>query len=116
MFRICTRPPSCRVLSQKLDGYLARQQLPPSGINIEKEKYPDRDWLILAVATLSQGNDEVFNKDYVPSADQLKRQVPQTIFVHKNDGLLDVPEALREKGKKRAIRMATLTKEDRLKA
>ena len=116
VFRICTRPPSCRVLAQKLDVYLAQLKLPPSGINIEKEKFPDRDWLILAVATLSQGNDEVFNRDFVPSAEQLKRVIPQTIFVHNNDGLLDVPEGLRSKNKKRALRMATLTKEDKLKA
>ena len=36
--------------------------------------------------------------------------------VHNNDGLLDVPEALRDKGKKRSLRMITLSKEDKLKA
>ena len=55
VYRICTRPPCCRVLTQKMDAYLAQQQLPPSGINIEKEKFPDRPWLVLAVATLSNG-------------------------------------------------------------
>jgi len=116
VFRICTRPPSCRVLSQKLDDYLALQRLPQSGIDIEKEKFPNRDWLVLAVATLSGGKDEIFSKEYVPAPHEIRKQVPQVLQVHNNDGLLDVPEALMEKGKKRSLRKITLSKEDKLKA
>ena len=61
------------MLALKIDGYLAAQKLPPSGINIAKEKFPDRNWLILAVATLSNGQDEIFAKEYVPAPDQLRR-------------------------------------------
>ena len=116
IYRICTRPPSCRVLCQKLDGYLAQQQLPPSGIDSAKEKFPNRDWLILAVSTLSNGTDEIFSKEYVPAPEEVKRVQPMKLGVHNNDGLLDVPEALRDKGKKRSLRMITLSKEDKLKA
>jgi hypothetical protein len=69
VYRICTRPPCCRILTLKLDNYLSSMNLLPSGINIAKEKFPDRSWLVLAVATLSQGGDEIFARDYVPSAD-----------------------------------------------
>ncbi len=37
-------------------------------------------------------------------------------MVRNDDGLLNVPEALRDKKQKRALRMATLTKEDKMKA
>jgi len=37
-------------------------------------------------------------------------------MVRNDDGLLNVPEALWDKGNKRALRMVTLTKEDKLKA
>ncbi len=37
-------------------------------------------------------------------------------MVHNDDGLLDIPLALQSKGTKRALRMATLSKEDKMKA
>ena len=74
--RVCTRPPCCRVLAEKLNDYLAKSNLPPSGINIEKEKFPDRQWLVLAVATLSKGTDEIFARDYVPPAEHMRKDVP----------------------------------------
>jgi len=113
---VCTRPPSCKVLSEKLNDYLKRLSLPPSGIDMIKEKFPNRDWLVLAVATLSEGNDEIFDKGYVPTQEQLRRDAVPPLRVHNNDGVLDVPEALRDKTKKRALRMITLTKEDRIEA
>ena len=38
-----------------------------SGIEMKKENYPDKRWLILAIATLSRGKDEIFDPDYMPS-------------------------------------------------
>jgi hypothetical protein len=104
------------VLSHKVNDYLAQQGLPPSGINIEKEKFPDRPWLILAVATLSKGTDEIFGRDYVPPMEHLRKNAPQQLYVHNNDGLLDVPAALMDKRHKRSIRMVTLSKEDKIAA
>jgi len=69
VFKVCTRPPCCRILAQKIDNYLVAQQLLPSGINLTKDKFPDRYWLVLAVASLSNGTDEIFTRDYVPSQD-----------------------------------------------
>ena len=116
VYRVCTRPPSCEVLTKKLNGYLQALNLPPSGINIEKEKYPDREWLILAVATLSKGGDEIFNRDYVPPIEQVRKVAPAQVMVRNDDGLLDVPPALLDKKGKRALRMATLDKTSKLEA
>ena len=115
--RICTRPPCCRVLSIRVDHYLRLKGLPSSGINIEKEKFPDRPWLIMAVATLSNGADDIFGRDYVPPMDHLRKVAPpQQLLIRNDDGLLDVPAALRDKHQKRSLRMATLSKEQKLEA
>jgi len=54
--------------------------------------------------------------DYVPAAEQVRRAAPTMIMVRNDDGLLNVPEALRDRKNKRTLRMVTLTKEDKLKA
>lgn len=60
------------MLAEKINRYLAaRGKI--SGIDVEKEKYPDLPWMILAVASLSKGQDEIFRPDYVPSAEQIRR-------------------------------------------
>jgi len=64
-FRVCVKTPSKLVLVQKLLIYLRDLQI-PSGIDLEKQNYPDKQWLILAIATVSQGKDEIFHKDYLP--------------------------------------------------
>ena len=51
---------------QKLERYLTAMNL-KSGIDLGKGNFPDKKWLILAVATLSKGNDEIFEPDYYPS-------------------------------------------------
>jgi hypothetical protein len=116
--KICTRPPSIRVLVDKLHGYMQPLNLPPSGITL-KGNFPDKPWLLSAVATLSKGQDEIFGKDYMPTGKDLKRDPPQKIMVHNNDGLLTIPDALAAKHYKkgsRSIRMATLTAEQKIQA
>ena len=68
------------------------------------------------MATLSQGQDEIFSKEYVPPIEHMRKVAPQNLMVSNADGLLDVPLALRDKKGKRSLRMATLSKEDKLKA
>ena len=65
-FRQCATPPTKIVLIQKLERYLAAMNL-KSGIDLGKGNFPDKKWLVLAVATLSNGNDEIFEPDYYPS-------------------------------------------------
>ena len=61
-------PPSKLVLINKLEQYLKNFDV-KSGIDLEKGNFPDKEWLILAIATLSAGKDEIFNPNYVPSRD-----------------------------------------------
>jgi len=50
--RVCTRPPSVLVLVTKLHNYLAPHNL-VTGISMEKENYPDKPWLIIAISSVS---------------------------------------------------------------
>jgi hypothetical protein len=81
-----------------------------------KENFPDKEWLVLAVSSLSQGQDEIFAVDYVPSPNQLRRVVPEKLMVHNNDGLLNIPQSLMPKagGKQKYLRMVVLTEEDKI--
>jgi len=74
IYRVCVRPPSKEVLVKKLIGYLDVLKI-PSGINTVKMNYPDKAWLVLAIATVSSGQDEIFNKDYLPGVDPSKQLV-----------------------------------------
>ena len=93
VYRECTRPPSCRILAEKVVAYCAQKGL-NSGIDVAKEVWPDQEYLVKLVATLSDGDDEIFELDYVPSAGQLKKNIQPPIMVHNHDGLLTVPPAL----------------------
>ena len=118
VLRACTRPPSIRVLVEKLHSYLAPHNL-KSGIDLDKENFPDKGWLIIAVASTSNGRDEIFGKEYVPTAAQMLKNPPEQIMVHNNDGLLNVPDklaALYNKKGTRCIQMVTLTKEEKIRA
>ena len=54
------------MMVQKFENYLAQNNI-KSGIDMAKKNFPNKDWLILAVATLSRGEDEIFDPEYVPS-------------------------------------------------
>ena len=116
-YMICTRPPSARILCEKLHSYLALLGV-PSGICMVKENFPDKEWLVLAVGSLSRNQDEIFAMDYVPASNELRRIVPAQILVHNNDGLLNIPQALMPKagGKQKYLRMVVLTKEEKIQA
>ena len=71
VFRLCCKAPSKLVLIAKLLKYLEVLGI-PSGIDLVKQNFPDKAWLILAIATVSQGKDEIFGKDYLPSSSQMR--------------------------------------------
>ncbi len=52
--------PTKKVLLQKLEIYLKPLNIK---IGFEKQKHPDNYWLILVIATLSNGKDENFAAD-----------------------------------------------------
>ena len=56
---------------QKLNKYLDQHKL-VSGIDMSKQNFPDKAWLVLAISTLSGGKDEIFHPDYLPKTNQFK--------------------------------------------
>lgn len=66
VFRVCVKPPKKLVLVHKLLNYLKPLNI-ESGIDLDKKNFPDKQWLVLAIATVSQGRDEIFGKDYLPA-------------------------------------------------
>jgi len=66
VFRVCVKPPKKLVLVHKLLNYLKPLNI-ESGIDLDKKNFPDKQWLVLAIATVSQGRDEIFSKDYLPA-------------------------------------------------
>jgi hypothetical protein len=75
VYRICCSPPSKEALVKKYEDYVAAVQ-GTSGIDHDRENYPDKDYLVLLIATLSNGNDEIFHKTYMPpSSDKRKNGV-----------------------------------------
>jgi len=119
VLRQCTRPPSVQVLVQKLQHYLQPHRL-ESGISLKKENFPDKNWLILAIATVSGGKDEIFQKDYIPQPHELKPNAPvKEKLLANEDGVLTIPDgiaAIYSKKGGRTIQMVALTKEDKIKA
>ena len=104
-FRQCATPPTKIIMIQKLERYLQPLKL-KSGIDLGKGNFPDKNWLVLAVATLSNGDDEIFEPDFYPSrslAKEIEQQMVQPVFAN-------VPVHLQAKGTKRALKLHTLTK------
>ena len=64
-YRECARAPTKLVLVQKLKAFLNKLNI-RSGIDMSKRNFPDKRWLILAISSLSKGQDEIFNEDYMP--------------------------------------------------
>ena len=65
VFRRCYAPPRVAVLAQKVENYCKALNL-DTGFDKSKENYPDKEYLILCIATLSDGKDEIFEPTYKP--------------------------------------------------
>jgi len=76
VFRLCFCPPSKETLLLKFHNYLQQIKQDP-GIDMEKQNFPDKEYLILCIATLSKGNDEIFDKMYYPAAEPAAAGCPR---------------------------------------
>jgi hypothetical protein len=54
VYRVCTRPPSVRCLAKKFQWYADQQGL-NTGINMQTENFPDKEYLVLGIAAFSNG-------------------------------------------------------------
>ena len=66
VFRRCYAPPRVAVLVQKLEHYCKALGI-ATGIDKTKENFPDKEFMIIAIATLSDGKDEIFDPQYSPA-------------------------------------------------
>ncbi len=110
---MCVKPPSKQVLVQKLLVYLEALKI-PSGIDPMRQNYPDKAWLVLAVATVSAGKDEIFNKDYLPGRDPNKQLVAPPQIKPLDPIFHNMPAHLIGHGKGRHLKIGGLSKEEKL--
>ena len=79
------------------------------------ENFPDKEYLILGIAAFSNGTDEIFQKNYIPKAEDLKRQPVEDLMLDNSDGLFDNVNPLMFKGKKgRRLNLSAMSSEDKL--
>jgi hypothetical protein len=86
-----------------------------TGINFGTENFPDKDYLIISIATFSAGADEIFDKNYVPKPEDLRKQPPQALMVDNSDGLFDgIDPSLYKTKKGRRMNLSACTAQDKL--
>lgn len=89
----------------------------PTGIDLTRKNYPDKHYLIIGIATLSRGQDEIFEKNYQPAPKEKRGYVPEEVMLVNNDGFFDdLPDSLFAKHGGRAMVMGVLDKETKIKA
>ena len=64
-FKKIAQEPSKKVLLDKLIHYVGLRG-GNLGVSEKKNNVPDKEWMINVIYTLSNGTDEIFNKDYIP--------------------------------------------------
>jgi len=113
VFRLCCFPPSKETLLIKFHNYL-KQIRQESGIDMEKLNFPDKEYLILCIATLSQGNDKIFDKMYYPPLSQQRRDAPEPTTYNNDDGLLSqIPAHLKAAKGERHLKLNFLSQEEK---
>jgi hypothetical protein len=98
-FRNCPKPPTSQVLVEKLLHQTERRRL-ETGIVPAKRNFPNVEWMLLVLATLSP-DDEIFTKGYMPPQRARKESIAEVALPDDPvfDGLDDV-FAGRKRGKK----------------
>ena len=108
VYREVAKPPTKLMMVQKFLKYLADNDI-RSGIDMSKKNFPDKTWLILAVATLSKGQDEIFDPEYVPTRKLEKQLAHNEMPIFQN-----IPAHLQAKGKGRPFRLNTQSKAEKI--
>ena len=115
VFRRCYSPPRVAILVQKVENYCKQLGI-DTGFDKTKENYPDKEYLILCIATMSDGKDEIFDPAYKPPKMHLGAdgQLAPTEKVEVDPMLIKVAEAVVAGGSGRHVRFGGASKEDRL--
>jgi hypothetical protein len=96
------------VLLKKLEGYLKTLNI-KSGI--DPDKSPDKEWLVLALATVSGGKDEIFEPNYMPNRSSIGTPKQSLIDLAVD---LQVPAHLLGFGKGRHLTVGGPSKEEKV--
>jgi hypothetical protein len=113
VFRVCCTPPSKQVMIDKYVAYCAQNSL-EHGISAKAQNFPDKEYLVLAISTLSGGQDEIFARNFYPLAKQPRLNTPAPFTLSNNDGLLtNIPPHLLG-GKGRSVKLSVLSPEQKM--
>jgi len=115
VFRRCYAPPRVAVLVQKIENYCKPLGI-DTGFDKTKENYPDKEYLILCVATLSDGKDEIFDPAYSPPKLLLGAdgQLAPVEKIEVDPIMQKVAEAIVTGGGGRHMRFGATSKEEKL--
>lgn len=109
VFKICTHVPSKTVLQAMLVA-LAQQR--NKNLGIDNEHKPDRNWMVLAIATLDPQH-EIFGKSYKPVM-KLGLGVGPGVQINNQDGFFTGLPMLSSARDLKVKAMSCLSKEERL--
>ena len=87
VFKVCPHPPSKVVLEGILSALAMRRN---KNLGMDKEHKPDRNWLIIAIATLD-AQHEIFGKSYKPQVRQGPGAGPGLMVNNADDFFTDLP-------------------------
>jgi len=71
VFRICTTPPKKETLVDRYIELCDANSL-VHGIDHKKQNYPDKEYLILSISTMTNGADAIFDRNYYPLDKKLR--------------------------------------------
>ena len=71
VFRICTTPPKKETLVDRYIELCDANSL-VHGIDHKKQNYPDKEYLILSISTMTNGADTIFDRNYYPLDKKLR--------------------------------------------
>jgi hypothetical protein len=109
VYKICPNAPSKTVLEGMLGALAARRN---KNLGMDKEHKPDRNWIILAIATLDPQH-EIFGKSYKPEVRQGLGE-GLGVMINNKDGFFTGLPALSSARDLKVKSISCLSKEERL--
>jgi len=114
VFRLCCTPPTKQIMVDKYIKYCDDNNL-THGIDIKKMNFPDKEYLILAISTLTAGNDEIFGRNYYPIIKQPRLSSAMSFTLTNKDGMLsNIPHHLLGQKGGRSVKMNVLSKDEKM--
>ena len=114
VFRICSTPPKKETLVDRYIELCVANNL-VHGIDYKKQNFPDKDYLILAISTFTNGADPIFDRNYYPLDKKIRSNAPAPFTLENKDGFLtNIPQHLHGQKGGRSVKMNVLSKESKM--